>query len=262
MRAPGAVGVAALLGIEEARMSLRKSFGVIALGALAGAHAFGCSSTPSNTTNGDDSGLTGSDGGKHEGGVHTDAQAPVCPPADVSTFMPPAYIPAKRTAAACTTAQISAFYDGCLAPNSTMTTCAPFSSTGSTANKACAACIVTPATAMAYGALLEQKGLVSINIPGCMEIKDAMGGLSCAKAYQASEKCNDIACATNCPVTDDASFQAYQQCTQVAATTGCKTFTTAAGCADDEADGGAASICFQGQSFQDLYNNVVPVFCL
>ena len=258
-------------------MSFKKSFGLISLSALVGALTYGCSSSNSNGGGGtgDDSGVTGSDGStKHDGGgdggvIHPggdsgttgDADPGACMPGDVSTFTPPAYVPAKKTAGACTATQISSFYDGCLAPNSTMTTCAPFGSTGTAANKACAACIVSADTASAYGALIEQKGLVSVNIPGCIELKDAGGGLACAKSYQASEKCNDAACAANCPVTDDASFQLYQACVQQAAANGCKTFSTAAACADAEADGGLAAACFQGQTFQDLYNSVVPVFC-
>ena len=258
-------------------MSFKKSFGLVSLGALVSALTYGCSSTPSNNGGGggDDSGVTGSDGGKHDGGdggiIHVGdggttgdgGGGGACAPGDVSTFMPPAYIPAKHSAGACNAQQITALYDGCLAPNSTMTTCAPFTSaTATPANKACFACAISADSASAYGALVEQKGLVSINIPGCVEIKDTAGGLACAKAYQASEKCNDAACAANCPVTDDASFQLYQACVQQASANGCKTYSTAAACANAEQDGGAAADCFKGQSFQDLYNNVVPVFCL
>jgi len=255
-------------------MSFRKSLGLISLGALVGALTYGCSSTTSNNGGGggDDGGVTGDGGVKHDGGKtdggNTGDGGPVgdsgggtCAPGDVSTFMPPAYKPAKKTAGACTQTFITSFYDNCLAPNATMATCAPWGSSGDATHKACAACLITADSASAYGALIEHKGTVSVNIPGCMELKDSANGLTCAKAYQASEMCNDAACAANCPVTDDASFQLYQACVQQAAANGCKTYSQAAACANAEADGGA-SVCFQGMTFQDLYNSVAPVFCL
>lgn len=256
-------------------MSFKKSFGMISLGALVGALTYGCSSTTANNGGGggDDGGVSTSDGGK-DSGVKKDGgttggdsgttgddggTTTTCAPGDVSTFMPPAYKPAARMAGACTAAYITAFYDNCLAANATMQTCAPWGSSGDGMHKACAGCILSAETASSYGALVEHKGTVSINVAGCMEIKQ--GNQTCAKAYQASDACNEAACAANCPVTDDASFQLYQACVQQAAANGCKTYGQAAACADAAADGGAAAVCFQGQSFQDLYNSVVPVFC-
>jgi hypothetical protein len=260
--------------MEEATMSLKKSLGLVSLGALIGALSYGCSSTTSNSGGGgDDGGVSGDGSVKHDSGTHDgatgddastgdDGGMTTCAPGDVSTFMPPAYKNAKKVAGACTQQFITSFYNDCLAPNATMTTCAPWGSSGDAAHKACAACIITAESAAQYGALIEHKGTVSVNIPGCMELKDTAGGLACAKSYQASEECDDAACAANCPVTDDASFQLYQACTQQAAANGCKTYSQAAACADAEADGGAAAACFSGMTFQDLYNSVTPIFCL
>jgi hypothetical protein len=259
-------------------MAFKKSIGLgsmATMAALVGSFAYGCSSTTTSGGGTDVDSGTGpavDSGVRHDSGTGTgtDSGTPVdaggttgsCSPADVSGFTAPAYHNAKTPTGACTQAYIDAFYTGCLAAGSTQATCAPFGSGADASHKACAACIVSADTAAQYGALVEHKGTVSLNVAGCMEIKDPTGGLACAKSYQASEACTDAACAANCPVTDDASFQLYQACVQQASSNGCKTYTTAAACADAEAEAGAATVCFQGQTFQDLYNSIVPVFCL
>lgn len=184
-----------------------------------------------------------------------------CAPANVSGFVPSPYQGANVQHGACTMAQIDGFYAGCLSAGSTSQTCAPYGPGGTAANKVCAGCLVSPDTAPKYGVLVESKGNISLNVAGCMEIRDGANGLACAKQYQASEKCDAAACAANCPVTDDASFQLYQACVQQASSNGCAAYTQSASCANAEADGGPASICFSGQTFQDLYRSIAPVFC-
>lgn len=248
-------------------MTFRNAFGALSMAVIAVAAPYGCSSS------GDSSGAPPDAGC---GNCVVDAAKPdaphdaapidaavTCAPADVTTFQPPTYVPAVGASQGkCTPAQIQSFYDDCLAPNATQATCAPFSrSTGTAENKACAACIVTADSATSYGAIVEHKGVVNINIPGCMELTDPAGGLMCAKAYQAADACDRAACAANCPVTDDASFQLYQACLQQAGGGGCKSYAQGSACASAEADGGPAARCFMGQSFQDLYSIVVPIFC-
>ena len=220
--------------------------------AAASAALFGaCSSTSSGTGNG-----AATDGGA------TDGAALVCAPADVTAFTPPAYHSANAPTAACTQDLVDAYYTDCLAPATTDLTCAPFATTGDLAHKACAACIVSQDTAARFGPLVQHKGTVSLNLSGCIELRDAQNGLACAKAYQAAEDCDDAACVDKCPVSDDASFAAYKACTQAAAGGGCKAYTDGIACAAGEADAGPAAVCFQGQSFQDLYRSIVPVFCI
>jgi hypothetical protein len=227
--------------------------------------AYGCGSDANTPEPFPDAGHgdanSASDGG-HADVVASDANV-TCMPGDVTTFQAPTYQNASgANQGKCTPAQITAFYDDCLAANTTQATCAPFTGTSATtANKACASCIVTADTAMKLGPVVEHKGIISINIPGCMELLDPMGGLSCAKAYQASDACDRAACAANCPVTDDASFMLYQACTDQAAAGGCSAFAQGAACATAEADAAATKVCFAGQTFQDLYDGVVPVFC-
>ncbi len=255
-------------------MALKKCIGLVSMAALVGSFAYGCSSTTTSNGGGDvDSGTggpavdsgkkdTGTGGGNDSGSAGDTGSSGACSPADVSSFTPPAYKSAKQPTSACTQTFIDAFYTGCLATGSTQQSCAPFGSGADAAHKACAQCIVSADTAANYGPLIEHKGTVSLNVAGCMELKDPTGGLACAKSYQQSEQCNEAACAANCPVTDDASFQLYQACVTQAESNGCKTFSTAAQCANKEAEAGAATVCFQGATFQDLYNSIVPVFCL
>ena len=220
------------------------------LAAVASATVAACSST-SSTLPGAASDAGGSDGA-----------AIACPPADVSSFAPPPYHAANAPSAACTQALVDAFYANCLARSATDQTCAPFSATGDAEHKACAACVLSQESDPRYGPLVQHKGTVSLNLSGCIEIRDAQNGLACAKAYQSAEDCDDAACVAKCPVTDDASFTAYKACTQSAASGGCKAYTQGITCAAGEADGGPASVCFSGQSFQDLYKSIVPVFCM
>jgi hypothetical protein len=216
----------------------------------AGATLLACSSSSTALP------AAGSDASDSDGAVIS------CPPVDVSSFSPPPYHAANPPRAACTQDLVDAFYAACLAGSSTDQTCAPFSATGDASHKACAACILSQDTDPTYGPLVQHKGTVSLNLSGCIEVRDAQNGLACAKAYQSSADCDDAACAAKCPVTDDASFTAYKACTQAAASNGCKAYTLGISCAAGEADGGPASVCFAGQSFQDLYKSIVPVFCM
>lgn len=197
-----------------------------------------------------------------DGGIAPDASSS-CAPGDVSTFQPAPYQGATGAyQGKCSAAQISAYYDVCLAANTTAATCAPFAGSGaSSANKACASCIVTADTATKLGPVVEHTGVLTINTPGCMELLDPTGGLTCAKAYQAFDECDRAACAANCAVTDDASFALYQACVDQASSNGCSAFSQGLTCAGAEADSGAAAACFNGKSFEDLYNAVVPIFC-
>jgi hypothetical protein len=185
----------------------------------------------------------------------------VCAPGDVSSFTP-SHHPANPHRGACTQRLIDDFYSACLGLDSILPCSVFFAADADALHKACADCILTPSTAPTYGPVISKKGTVDLNVAGCMELADSVNGLACGMAYDASNQCVDAACAATCPVTDEASLQRYQACVQQASASGCLNYTQAAKCADAEADGGPASICFSGQTFQDLYNNIVPLFCL
>jgi hypothetical protein len=173
--------------------------------------------------------------------------------------MAPAYIPAHRQVGACTDQQITDFYTNCFDTGHTKAMCDTFKA-GATA---CAACIEGPSTASTWAASVTHGGVVTINVGGCMEILGGADGLDCAHKSQASEACDNAACDATCPVTDDASFQLYLACIQQAAANGCSATATAVQTCETalgNGDGGAV-ICTQGSNFQDIYTNVVPVFC-
>jgi len=179
-----------------------------------------------------------------------------CAPVDVSTFMPPPYHPALHQRGACTSGQIQSFYADCLSPTATQQSCAPWQ----TMNRACLACLVTPSTQASWGPLVERTNGIELNVAGCMELAGGTSGASCAHAYQAWEDCDAAACGASCPVTDDASYQLYLACVNEASMGGCQRYAAAASCANGVADGGAAA-CFQGQTFEDYYLSLAPIFC-
>jgi hypothetical protein len=179
-----------------------------------------------------DAGDARAPGVAHDASPATDAGDPGsscaagCPPA--ITFTPKWIPPTGAHQDRCTAGQIAAFYDECLSANATSTTCAPFGPNGDSADRACAACLVTPSTDAAWGPLVQDKGVVNVNLAGCVALLDVAGGVACAKAEVARAQC------------DETYGDAYCCC-----------------------NGGAASACFAGAnaSFRDLYDAVAPVFC-
>jgi hypothetical protein len=179
-------------------------------------------------------------------------------------FNPPTYIPATGAhQGACSAMQIAEFYSDCVALGTTTASCAPYrGSTAPSANKACAACLLTSATDVKWGPLVIANGTTSVNVAGCMELLDPGAGLTCAKSYQAALICEQTACSNLCPSENPAGIPYGPECEQVAAMYGCKTWADASdACAAAEADGGAAAFCLQAQTFEDFYANIAPLFC-
>ena len=232
---------------------LHRRFFNFALGAAACTALFGCTSgtvAASGAGAYDEAGVLARDA----------AVSTSCDPLDESAFSPPPYVAAVRRSGSCTAAQIDAFYTGCLDPNSTSATCAPFQrGTGSPVDEKCAQCIVSDNSSAGYGAVVFDKsnGVPEINVAGCMQLVDSMMGQSCAQTLQTLSVCRKTACA-KCAVTDDSTFQLYTSCLIQAESSTCSRFT--ATCLEAEADGGAA-LCFQGATFRESYNQIVPVFC-
>jgi hypothetical protein len=263
------------LSFQEAKMSFKKSLGLVSLCALVGAMTYGCSSTTTNGGGGgDDSGATGSDSGTHHdsGGTGMDSggggmdsggggdSAAMCAPGNVSSFTPPAYVPAARHAGACAGTDIADYYTACLDTTSTQMTCSTFT----TAKAACSSCLEGPSTASSWTAVVDTpNGIASVNLGGCMELAGGANGLACAKSAQKADACSDAACSPTCKVTDDASLQLYEACAQQADANGCSTYAQALQTCEtaEAATDGGDSICLTGQTFQDLYNAVAPVFC-
>jgi hypothetical protein len=139
----------------------------------------------------------------------------------------------------------------------------PFTGSSVTAaNKACVSCILTQDTASTYGPIVVHKGTIEVNVSGCLALAtNDPNGTGCAGKVLAASECKSAACAANCPVTDDSSFELEKVCEAAAAAGTCKTFADAA-CQDGLIEaGGQAAECLSGQSFDDQYNWIVPMFC-
>jgi hypothetical protein len=190
------------------------------------------------------------------------APASTCAPGDVSSFKPTWQRPAPHQDA-CTQVQIDAFYADCLATTATESSCTPFGSTGTAADQACAACLITTDTATALGPIVARAGLVELNVAGCFALtENHLDGSGCSGSVQASEQCSNAACAASCPIgNDSASFEAYQACASSADMGGCATFATASqACAG--ADTPAANACAKFADFQRGYSDFAKLFCL
>jgi hypothetical protein len=148
------------------------------------------------------------------------------------------------------------FYDKCLGDHKVPAECAAFEHAPATA--ACAACILTPFTAMRLGPILDYGGFVGGNVPGCIEVMGSSPDrVACASAYQALSDCEVAACQANCPVSDSASLAAREQCAQVADATGCKSYSAAV---STHCSAIPTAACTQ-KIFQLFYEAIVPLFC-
>jgi len=214
----------------------------------------------------------GTDAGADAGDDGGDAGL-VCPtPAPIPAgYVPPAYVHGVPHQNACSPQLIADYYTQCLGSAATAQTCAPWTNSPDAAHQACLACLVTPVTASAYGPVVQTTlGDVIVsepNLAGCIEIADP-AGLACATKLQDRTDCDEAACNTVCPVTDDPSFQQWETCETNAdnAAGSCQAYFQATSCvASEMPDGGVAEACFPtvaNPGFEDEYNAIAPVFCL
>jgi hypothetical protein len=243
----GALGGVVLVAVAAAAVSLAQgcSVGVVSGNFATEGGAFG-----------------GDDGGSSSGGASGDATT--CQPGDVRTFAPQAYTPASPPwQDACSLDQLMQAYTACFDPTNLAitTTCAAFSdpdaSTGS-----CAACLITPSTAAAFGPYISRgANYVAENASGCIELTGpGPGGLTCAKAQQALDGCELAACAAFCPAYDKTSRDGLDGCMTMAAAGGCQMFAQQASCASTVAEAGKAAQC-TGLSPHEFFWAVAPLFC-
>jgi hypothetical protein len=201
----------------------------------------------------DDGGMSGDDS-------PGDVTASSCHPGSGEFFMPGKYRPATGIYQnRCTGSAIIAFYDACLGPKASTKDCAAQRDADASAGADCVDCILTPDTAMTYGPIVQHMEVAQENVAGCIELLDP-GNTKCAWDVQFSVACDVAACSANCPVSDQTTFNAYSACVSQADAGVCSMYSTAAECANAEADGGAASRCLTG-TFRDFYYQVVPIFC-
>jgi len=195
-----------------------------------------------------------------------DVAAPLCSPAEVSTFTPAPVSPVFF--ADCTESQIAAFVAACLA-NGTTAGCQPL--VNEAANQICAGCIYlpysstrirpgqnpVPAAAEFWGPVIDVLddqggGLAFPNVGGCVFLADPSQA-ECAEDLTATLQCEVASCAANCPLINakrstaenTADSNAFDACTELAGRDACAVYGAAAtrDCAAARA-GSATSSCF------------------
>jgi hypothetical protein len=129
--------------------------------------------------------LTGGSGGDDgTGGAVVD-----CEPADMSDWVPPAYVPARAPAQVCTEALIRQYSTDCL----NGADCSAFEEGGE--HVACGDCLrPTPIDEAEYGPLILSGIVRETNFGGCIEL---LGEAACAEHQQAKSRCEHDACQDN-----------------------------------------------------------------
>jgi hypothetical protein len=172
-----------------------------------------------------------------------------CAPQDAENL--PAFVQPNAPVAACTDAQIQAFYAACFAGASGIEAniaaegaCDGFHADAS--NAACIQCIVTNASSATWGPIVKfPNGYYHANIGGCIARidNDAAPG-SCAATEQSREQCQYLSCAATCP--SPLESQAFLHCSSSAASSTCADVADAAMCREAGRYTGCVFSDFQG----------------
>jgi len=183
-----------------------------------------------------------------------------CGPGKLPTGFAPTATPPTAVQNVCTPAQIQSIYTDCLAGG----TCGEADAD----NPAfpCYGCIFTDATASSWGPIVSAGGLANLNLGGCLQLLEPCNA-ACATALEEDFKCEQAACATNCPIAGASDVTAYNNCSNTvdncSGANGCVDYAYGSSCAS--AVTGAAhpgSVCFANQgNFEQAFLAIVPVFC-
>jgi hypothetical protein len=200
----------------------------------------------------------------NEGGAAGSCEPPpnACAPESSAGFAP-SWKPPAPHAPKCSTQMLDDLWAGCLAPDATQASCDSLTGANAPqANKDCLACLVTSSNAAAYGPIVAYPDYVWFNLPGCVALADPANE-ACARALQADDQCDAYACVRRCPITDDATYMTYLGCLQAAdgLACACKSYGDATSCADAEAQGGPAKVCFTQGTDKQIYDAIAPLFC-
>jgi hypothetical protein len=167
----------------------------------------------------------------------------------MSSWTPPAYVPAAPAQQVCSVAQIGRFYDDCLmGPD-----CSAFDVGGADAE--CGACMwPSPIDGSSYGPVLEVAPRPNYrwesNTAGCIEI---LGEAACAESIQAAQACAREACLDTC----GAMSPGFNDCATRARTTVCQTYTAASACISSAATSAACG----GNGFREIVLALGAIFC-
>jgi hypothetical protein len=118
-------------------------------------------------------------------------------------------------------------------------------------------CLESPSTATNWGAIIITGALTYANEAGCFYQK---GDALCAQEIETSLECDQMACGTNCPVTDTTTYNAYQTCVSQADNdpTRCRAYAASAACA---VDAGTPTSACTGPDFQTTFTKIATVLC-
>jgi len=232
---------------------------VLATATVVLASVAGCGTVTASAVTSPSGGGDAAAGGSSALGPNGDGSS--CQPGNVANYMPAAYQTATGAwQGVCVDDGqdlIGQYYDACFGDSATPAACSAFK-TMSPASAACAACILTPASAASLGPIIDYGGFVGKNTAGCIQLVDTYG-MPCATAVQVLTGCELQACQANCPVTSAASLDSYYDCARDADGTVCASYGAMAACSQ-AIDAGPASIC-SSAAFKDFYDAVVPLFC-
>ena len=192
-----------------------------------------------------------------------EAAATVCAPQSVAGYHPTWTPPEAWKQSVCTPAQITAFSAACLTPPIAKSSCEAFVAQ----NGPCSACLQTPDTAVAAGAVIwhEQSAYWSVNVAGC--IARATGdpsGDGCGASYAAAIACRQRSCdACWAGQATTTTFAEFAACEEQAGESSCATFAQAVPAACGDLAQGPGSVCMppSGSTAQGAYLRIAPLFC-
>jgi hypothetical protein len=257
--------------METRRFVVLVSLATIALAApVASTTLAGCGGTSDGGVFQNEGIDAGASGSPFDGSLllATDTAPPVvdagpCPPAPVTSFKPAWKPPIASKSGACSSAQISDFYDACLGASSVAAGCTAYVQSNAT----CAACLQSDEGDPEYGPVVwhANRTYYTTNIAGCIADEQSDGGTSgCGAAYQAVVQCKETAC-TACLSASNPDFARYSACEEDAIGE-CSAFTTTltseCGTAlKDPTNVVAACIPPATDSAEDAYLRLAPIFC-
>jgi hypothetical protein len=195
----------------------------------------------------------------NEGDTAVPCNGGQCPsPASVVGFQPTWIPPTGAHQGVCTTALITEFYSDCLAAGGA---CTMFNG-GDPAHQACAKCLQSQYSDPAWGPLVYgTDNIVETNLAGCIDLLQP-SAQPCALSLEAEDECEHAACDPVCNAASDPNFDQWVTCSSAANTCGCESWFQAATCVKGlAADAGPGAQCLVGQTFQDYYYVVAPLFC-
>ncbi len=190
-------------------------------------------------------------------------QGPKCEMAAVDAFKPAVAKPAKLAQNACSAAELSGFFDACLAGAVDQRKCDDFKA----AHGKCAACVESTEADAQQGPIVwrANRAYFTVNIPGCIAaVANDMAPTGCGYAYEAALQCQRAAC-SSCIGGGTVSFQPFSDCQKSAAGSVCKSAVSeqlsACGNIKVGAPGGDCLPPSGSSAPKDAYLVVAPKFC-